>query len=504
MGKVQQSEDKRITDALVAGRRMIECPIGADGSEKGVYQSIGPDEDMPFFMVEVLEDYRYPEKKSVAEHEAEVPHSVLEPELVTQQSAMEDVRADTNTQRKPGGPSIMSPKILPSDSHDQFDSPLSSLGKTPPSAEVAHSAFRSRHDSSMEFRDNIFALDTPSMKIPRASSKMLRHPHGQQTEPYALVLQVGTDLGAWPGHKASSTQKTDMKIEVWLNGSLVQVLFINRQRWGPIHKHRFAGTRMHRQIEAPWIYRSAAQAGTSALTAEQRWESVAKLLAKQVGSRGVDKLGNLPPSADFLQALSKVKFPDRLKDQANLGILDIIITTGKGNKLSPSHAYENCPAPMGSTVYKVRTRSVDDDDNEDRTGAPQQDNGSAENVPTKHAPHQPMADSTGVAKRRASRRIAGESSNLSSDHFLSTTGQEESGRLPIPPIKLTQDPQSSALSVTKGSADAEPPEAFEVPELCKGCVISYADSSMQRQIAKSRPGEFEENALVVGFRFVVV
>jgi len=46
---------------------------------------------------------------------------------------------------------------------------------------------------------------------------------------------------------------------------------------------------------------------------------------------------------------------------------------------------------------------------------------------------------------------------------------------------------------------------FKNPESCEGGVVSYAeDAKAQRQVGKARNGEFHEESLVVGMRFVVV
>lgn len=45
---------------------------------------------------------------------------------------------------------------------------------------------------------------------------------------------------------------------------------------------------------------------------------------------------------------------------------------------------------------------------------------------------------------------------------------------------------------------------FDIPDLCKGSAVTYADGLKQRQVSKARGGEFEEQDFVVGMRFIVL
>lgn len=51
---------------------------------------------------------------------------------------------------------------------------------------------------------------------------------------------------------------------------------------------------------------------------------------------------------------------------------------------------------------------------------------------------------------------------------------------------------------------AEAVKNFQVPDLCKGSCVSSAGDNVQRQIGKARGGEFKEEVVLVGMRFVVV
>lgn len=45
---------------------------------------------------------------------------------------------------------------------------------------------------------------------------------------------------------------------------------------------------------------------------------------------------------------------------------------------------------------------------------------------------------------------------------------------------------------------------FQIPDLCKGSAVTYAEGMAQRQVEKARGGEFHEEDIVVGMRFIVI
>jgi hypothetical protein len=64
--------------------------------------------------------------------------------------------------------------------------------------------------------------------------------------------------------------------------------------------------------------------------------------------------------------------------------------------------------------------------------------------------------------------------------------------------------RNSQAWLPKEKTSAQALREFEIPDLCVGSAVSYADGLQQRQVAKARGGEFEEQQFVVGMRFVVL
>jgi hypothetical protein len=64
--------------------------------------------------------------------------------------------------------------------------------------------------------------------------------------------------------------------------------------------------------------------------------------------------------------------------------------------------------------------------------------------------------------------------------------------------------RNSQAWLPKEKTSAQALREFQIPDLCVGSAVSYADGLQQRQVAKARGGEFEEQQFVVGMRFVVL
>jgi hypothetical protein len=156
----------------------------------------------------------------------------------------------------------------------------------------------------------------------------------------ALLLRVDIQdqkdkLPRWP-HALNSNSVPELKVEVFVHGELADVVFLNKSR-NSVQLHNntmliFHGTRVARQLERPWVYRAFQDPTQGDMTPAQRWSSYQVSLNEEAKQRGANKYGTLPPSAEFLQALSTSNLPDRLRHHKHLSVIDVVITTGKGKK----------------------------------------------------------------------------------------------------------------------------------------------------------------------------
>jgi hypothetical protein len=192
-------------------------------------------------------------------------------------------------------------------------------------------------------------------------------PHGK--DPLALALHVKlSDKSFVSG--LNTNNKVHLKIEVFFNGQLSSCLFV------PVHDVRsgvkslhqvFAGYRVDFLAERPWVVlppRKSADGSPSkhriGTTADQRWENICKALSKDANARGMDTDGNVPPSAEFLNALAAMPMPDEVKHMQrpgsrNFGVIDVIITAGDGRKVTTGTTYLKAPQRLADENYPLRS-----------------------------------------------------------------------------------------------------------------------------------------------------
>lgn len=227
MGGEQRKDAARIQKNLSGGEKLGERPIGPDGSERGVVQFIGVQEDLPLYMVEASAQLR---KGRLG---------------VTRGESVEECPLSG----------------VPSSS----DSPLTSLVATPTPT----------HDVLLldpQLRDQTASKPWTSHKPQRRSGPQSSSQSTASTERHtfeqalqnagilytakdqALVLDIQMEHESFlPNRDGSGSLGKDLKIEIFINGELVEVSFINARRSAAQiigDKIRFAGTRVHRQVSA--------------------------------------------------------------------------------------------------------------------------------------------------------------------------------------------------------------------------------------------------------------
>ena len=124
------------------------------------------------------------------------------------------------------------------------------------------------------------------------------------------------------------------------------------------HVCRFAGQRIQRMVERPWVLHPPIQdAGfhnrraRTLLNGQDRWNAVSTTLMDQVKQHGHNQSGELSVSADYLEALARLPIPNDIimmspQEGRSLGILDVLVTYGKGSKYGPGTPYLCQPTPL--------------------------------------------------------------------------------------------------------------------------------------------------------------
>lgn len=147
-----------------------------------------------------------------------------------------------------------------------------------------------------------------------------------------------------------------------MNGELVEVDFISGRRVTrnkPTLSLRYMGKRIHRQIEKPWAYVPSRINNRLELDAAERWSCVAEALQQESELRGRDKYGDVSPSAEYLQSLSQLSLPDCVKHSKGLGIIDVVITAGRGQKYGAEVEYLTAPTRLDDKAYTTSNPLVD-------------------------------------------------------------------------------------------------------------------------------------------------
>lgn len=335
-GKHSQEEAKRIAKAFGEGLRLGERPIAGDGGETGVMQFIGDFADVPFFMVEAGEGVNSRAAAAAAASGATDEH---DPHAATESEALfSPAFAQFASLREVDSPSV--------------DSSLTSLGATPvfSTPQGSFTNGPTQGNDTMIQEDTIMADTLPEQfHTPPEVDKHLSPYVAPEVDTQALRLAVKTSTNT---HKArlGSGVPSDLKIEVFLNGHLADINFINVKRQSPENLTELWGSRIHVSMEKPWIYDVLSRRTETGLSALDRWNATATLLQKEADNRGTKK-GSRPPSGEFLEAMRAVKLPDRLENQKHLGLLDLVITSGRGSKKGYTQMFETRPARMHDKRY---------------------------------------------------------------------------------------------------------------------------------------------------------
>ena len=364
MGAGVKKRTERIADVIASGRNLLERPVGADGSEKGVLQYIGNNEDMALFMVEVEDTSRmdaYCPLTLLADAAAAGSNGSIS-ELTSFESSQSSALSELGLTSSFGTPSFQAQhsigkeesalvKSEPADEDDVLDPAL----RTPP-VKRGKPKPRSRKPRAPKSPSPAEIL---AMRAQNANATQQRIPLDVDSGPKALTLTIDYTQQTFMGRDVRANDGRDLKFEVFMNGHLVDVSFIsNRRSAGGIAKkgdfQRFSGTRFHRQTEKPWVYNEGGHPRRSddIVGADKRWDAISMALMTEAQQRGTNKYGDFSPSAEYLSALATKPLPDRLRSKGDrLGIIDVVITSGAGRKYGPDTSYLQVPTRMDDAKY---------------------------------------------------------------------------------------------------------------------------------------------------------
>ena len=162
----------------------------------------------------------------------------------------------------------------------------------------------------------------------------------------------------------------DVKIDVFLNGDLCMSTYTQLRKEKDCPKvglrERFAGRRVGRLFERPWILLPPGRKSDgSQISIEQtenasdecgkRWQAINDQLRSLAKGLDKDKFGRKTELASYLSCLADVGMPDDLAQTAcrRFGILDVVMTAGRGKKEGPDSYYLVNPKLMQSSKLSL-------------------------------------------------------------------------------------------------------------------------------------------------------
>lgn len=340
-------ELERLDSILRGSTTLTESTIPLQG-DIGRVHYIGPNEEFPLVLVRAGKpcDREYPNKTNEPESH---PRSHI---IATEKKMM----PASSSQKHAGvlAPSISERAVIGAAS-----------GATKPSKNIISlkpSTWTPKHGNRCQDAKPQFAKPWPvTGRIQDATKRLSRTSAAKitkvaQPDPKALCLTVELAPQCF-NRDAVPGRDDDAKVEVFVNGQFSGYRFIPSRQSS--HKAtitaQFSGYKCDRVLEYPFIVHPSSDAnyinGREDLQpdlARQTWNTINKQLAQQAYSAGRNILGERPPSANYLLSLAEIDIPDSLANEAlpkgmTFGIVDVIVTLGKGKKAEVSAGYLKKP-----------------------------------------------------------------------------------------------------------------------------------------------------------------
>lgn len=188
--------------------------------------------------------------------------------------------------------------------------------------------------------------------------------------PHALCLTVFLSERSFrPKLDPKSNRKIyhDVKIDVYFNGELSGSSLVLGRCHTDAHLFdeqivRFSGRKISRYVEKPWVMVPSGQTPDGNLRvpkrskgpylgATQRWAELAQSLEAEAEKGGRNELGELSILGRYLSSLAKLAMPSEVEGMQKaggpkFGVIDVVVTSGKGHKDNSSHTQLLHPTPM--------------------------------------------------------------------------------------------------------------------------------------------------------------
>lgn len=204
--------------------------------------------------------------------------------------------------------------------------------------------------------------------------------------PRALALTVFLTKESFAHSSGTKTKHVpqDIKIDVFLNGGMTASTYVPARYRGEANNffqltQRFSGRRVDRMAERPWVIvppgqnvdgtlRASKRNRAAYVGAQQRWERIGKALKEEGEKFGRNQYGDVSVIGEYLASLAKFEMPEEVEHMQKgggqkFGVIDVIITLGKGQKDMPEKGYLKEPTKLRLRGFNYHEEKKEEQDN---------------------------------------------------------------------------------------------------------------------------------------------
>lgn len=206
---------------------------------------------------------------------------------------------------------------------------------------------------------NYYSLERPLYQL--VIDEHRRRPDPPALEPHALCLTVFLSKASFI--RADGDRRwnfNDVKIDVFYNGQLCASTYVPERCRSDAHTFtdhivRFTGCRAGRVLEKPWVmvppgqkpsgyFKQGCRVRGKYRDAEQRWTSISQALEKEAAKTERNEGMELSILGEYLTSLAKLDMPCEVGQMERIssskfGVVDVVVTTGKGHKDEAGHPF---------------------------------------------------------------------------------------------------------------------------------------------------------------------
>jgi hypothetical protein len=403
---------KALTDAIDAtakelrreagDRTLPELVIPDDGEIPFHLRFLGPQQDMPFYLVRSgLEAFT----SSKAERSRTSPATNYVPALASPPSTYPElipfhlndgIDSETHgrlldqcqTLRYPDISSGIRDTHIPSDENDpQTRAWVSGVALAPWSAFPSPEKDSSLHcmdfdgDGNLIPHRNIALPSVEAWSSHQSPAARRATTYQGKKSPQALCLTIQLSRKSflqWPRPEMAKGNKKlqDIKIDIFYNGELCDSTVVPQRMRLDSNvaelTQQFSGRRIDRVIERPWTFIPSEKNANGVLrevnnalkvSCEERWNEISlRLRAEAENAEGRNHLGELGVLGTYLSSLASLPMPKELQDLSvvggtRIGIIDVVLTCGLGKKDEAGAGYLLHPTPI-RIVPPMRFKAV--------------------------------------------------------------------------------------------------------------------------------------------------